>query len=124
MMFELMRRYRFEAAHRLPAVPATHRCARTHGHTYGVEIVVRGPLDRRAGWVTDYGEIDEAVEPLIAQLDHRFLNDVDGLGNPTSEHVAHWLWTRLEDRVTGLVSVTVAENPDSACTYRGEDRSA
>jgi 6-pyruvoyltetrahydropterin/6-carboxytetrahydropterin synthase len=124
MTFELLRRYRFEAAHRLPTVPVDHRCARIHGHTYDLEIVVRGPLDAHTGWVVDYEKIDEAVEPLVAQLDHRCLNDIEGLENPTSEHVARWLWDRLENPLGGLFAVTIAENPDSACTYRGEGRRA
>lgn len=121
MTFDLLRRYRFEAAHHLAMVPADHRCARMHGHTYGVDIVVRGPLDERAGWVMDYAQIDAAVDPLIAELDHRCLNDVEGLENPTSEVLAQWLWQRLEPVLPLLRAVTVAENPDSACTYRRED---
>ena len=123
MTFELLRRYRFEAAHRLPAVPPEHRCARLHGHTYVVEVVVSGALDDRFGWVMDYAAIDGAVEPLVAALDHRCLNDLGGLENPTSEHVARWLWERLEAGLPELSAISVAENPDSVCTYRGEDRS-
>jgi 6-pyruvoyltetrahydropterin/6-carboxytetrahydropterin synthase len=121
-MFELLRRYRFEAAHRLPRVAADHRCARLHGHTYDVEVLVCGLLDDEAGWVMDYAEIDAAVEPLLDALDHRYLNDVDGLENPTSEHVARWLWKRLVGELPALSAVRVAENADSICTYRGEDR--
>ena len=86
-MFELLRRYRFEAAHRLPMVPREHRCSRLHGHTFVVEITVRGLLDPNAGWVMDYATIDVAVQPLLDQLDHRCLNEIDGLDNPTSEHL-------------------------------------
>ncbi len=118
-MFELLRRYRFEAAHRLTMVPSGHRCSRFHGHTYAVEITVRGPLDPKAGWVTDYATIDAVAQPLIDQLDHRDLNEIDGLGNPTSEHLARWLWDRLAPELPGLHAVTIAENPDAACTYRG-----
>jgi 6-pyruvoyltetrahydropterin/6-carboxytetrahydropterin synthase len=89
-----------------------------HGHTYNIEIMVRGALDEHAGWVVDFEEIDEAVAPVIAVLDHRCLNDVRGLENPTSENVARWLWERIAGRLDGLSAVTVAENPDSVCVYR------
>ena len=118
-MFELLRRYHFEAAHRLPAVPPDHRCARLHGHTYRVEVRVRGEADPTAGWVVDFAEIDDACRPVLDVLDHRLLNDVDGLDNPTSEHVASWLWHRLRASLPALACVTVAENPDTACTYWG-----
>lgn len=118
-MFELLRRYRFEAAHRLPAVPAEHQCFRLHGHTYVVEVRVRGDADDDAGWVVDFADIDLACQPAVDLLDHRLLNEIEGLDNPTSEHVARWLWDRVVTRVPGLHSLTVAENPDAACTYWG-----
>jgi 6-pyruvoyltetrahydropterin/6-carboxytetrahydropterin synthase len=118
-MFELLRRYRFESAHWLPAVGSEHRCSQLHGHTYAVEITVRGPLDPAAGWVVDYARIDAATHPLLADLDHRCLNEIDGLENPTSEHVARWLWERLAPALPGLHAITIEENPDASCTYRG-----
>jgi 6-pyruvoyltetrahydropterin/6-carboxytetrahydropterin synthase len=121
-MHELLRRYRFEAAHRLPAVPAGHRCARVHGHTYDVAVCVRGDADEELGWVTDFGAIDDVCQPVIEGLDHRLLNDVDGLENPTSENVACWLWDRLHAHLPGLSSVAIAENPDAVCTYWGPAR--
>jgi 6-pyruvoyltetrahydropterin/6-carboxytetrahydropterin synthase len=121
-MHELLRRYRFEAAHRLPAVPADHRCARLHGHTYEIEVRVRGDADKRLGWVIDFAAIDDACKPAIDALDHRLLNDLDGLENPTSENVARWLWNRLHESLPGLFSVAVAENPDAVSTYWGPSR--
>jgi len=119
-MFELRRRYRLEAAHRLPQVAAEHPCRRLHGHTYTLELVVCGPLDPGKGWVLDYASIDAAARPLLDQLDHRYLNDIEGLENPTSEHLARWVWERLAPILHGLAAVTVAENPDCACTFRGQ----
>jgi 6-pyruvoyltetrahydropterin/6-carboxytetrahydropterin synthase len=118
-MFELRRRYRFESAHRLPMVAPEHRCSRVHGHTYGVEIIVRGPLEPAEGWVMDYSKIDTAAQPRLDELDHHYLNDIEGLENPTSEHVARWLWERLAPVLPGLHAITIAENPDACCTYRG-----
>jgi 6-pyruvoyltetrahydropterin/6-carboxytetrahydropterin synthase len=118
-MFELLRRYRFESAHHLPNAGPEHRCARVHGHSYEVEVRVRGQLGAVTGWVIDYADIDSACRPALAELDHRLLNDVEGLANPTSEHVARWLWERLHDALPGLHSITVAENPDAICRYWG-----
>lgn len=118
-MFDLRRRYRFEAAHRLPMVPLEHRCSRLHGHTYAVEIAVRGPMDGESGWVIDYASIDAVAAPAIDELDHRLLNDVAGLENPTSEHLARWIWDRIALELPGLSAITVSENPDAACTYLG-----
>jgi 6-pyruvoyltetrahydropterin/6-carboxytetrahydropterin synthase len=101
------RTYRFESAHFLPRVPETHKCRRVHGHSYRVDIVVAGQLDER-GFVRDFFEVDAEVLPLIAQLDHRLLNEIDGLDNPTAEIIAAWLM----DRITDCESVRVYENDD------------
>lgn len=115
---EIFREFTFEAAHRLPHVPEGHKCARLHGHSYRVEIRVAGPVDEAAGWVMDFGEIKAAWAPLDDDLDHRYLNEVPGLGNPTSENLARWIWGRLADSLP-LSAVTVRETCTSGCTYRG-----
>lgn len=120
MIAELTRRYRVEAAHRLPNVPPEHKCSRMHGHGFRVRVTVRGPVGERTGWVMDYADLDRAVRPVVESLDHRCLNDLPGLENPTSEHVARWLWDRLRPALPGLVEVEVAETANSRCAYRGE----
>ena len=121
MHVELTKSYVFEAAHRLPMVPADHKCARMHGHSFRVEVTVAGPVDERAGWLVDFGDITAIVEPLLkSELDHRALNDVPGLENPTSENLCLWLWKRLEPRIKGLDSITVHETCAARCTYRGD----
>lgn len=115
---ELFREFTFEAAHRLTNVPEEHKCARLHGHSYRVEIRVAGPVDEQAGWVIDFQEIKDAFAPLQDQLDHRYLNEVDGLGNPTSENLARWIWDRLVDKLP-LSQVVVRETCTSGCSYRG-----
>jgi 6-pyruvoyltetrahydropterin/6-carboxytetrahydropterin synthase len=91
------RRYHFQAAHRLPLVPDTHKCHALHGHTYGLEVEVLGPTHPRDGWVMDYGEIDVVVRAqILAVLDHKYLNDVEGLDNPTAERICAWVWARLD----------------------------
>jgi 6-pyruvoyltetrahydropterin/6-carboxytetrahydropterin synthase len=121
MKVELTRSYRFEAAHRLPMVPPDHKCARMHGHSFEIEVTVAGELDPRMGWLVDYADITKVVEPLLkTELDHRSLNDVAGLENPTSEVLCGWLWGRLRPQLPLLSAITVAETCTARCTYRGE----
>jgi 6-pyruvoyltetrahydropterin/6-carboxytetrahydropterin synthase len=121
MKVELTRSYRFEAAHRLPMVPPDHKCARMHGHSFEIEITVAGPLDEKMGWLIDYADITKVVEPLLKnELDHRSLNDVPGLENPTSEVLCDWLWRRLRPQLPLLAAITVAETCTARCTYRGD----
>ena len=117
---ELVKSFRFEAAHRLPNVPDGHKCARVHGHSYCVDVVVRGPVGEQSGWLIDYGDIAKAWRPLHAVLDHYYLNDVEGLSNPTSEVLAVWVWERLVLELPGLARVTVHETCTSSCSYFGE----
>jgi 6-pyruvoyltetrahydropterin/6-carboxytetrahydropterin synthase len=119
MAMRLERSYRFEAAHFLPKVPAGHKCARMHGHSYQIEVAIEGELDPERGWVMDFADIDERVVPLVRQLDHQVLNEIDGLGNPTSELLAQWLWQRIAPRLPGLCEVAVSETSTSRCIYRG-----
>lgn len=102
--------YNFEAAHQLPNLPDSHKCKRLHGHNYRVEISVEGPLDSR-GFVIDFAELDAAVQPLIDELDHRFLNEIAGLENPTSEILALWLKDRIAAAIDMRPLVRVYETP-------------
>jgi len=114
----LERSYRFEAAHFLPKVPPGHKCARMHGHSYAIEIAIEGDVDSERGWVVDFAEIDEHAQPLVKQLDHQVLNEIEGLANPTSELLAAWWWQRLA-KVLPVVEIVVSETPTSRCVYRG-----
>src|SRR5262249_51521470 len=102
-----------------PRVPEGHQCARVHGHSYQVSVALEGEVDPERGWVVDFAEVDEQVAPLVRQLDHRVLNEVEGLANPTSELLVRWLWQRLVARLPGLCEVAVSETPTSRCAYRG-----
>ena len=115
---EIFREFTFEASHRLPNVPAGHKCARMHGHSYRVLVTCAGTVTETEAWVIDFGDLKDAMAPLLAQLDHRTLNDVDGLANPTAERLAQWIWDRLP--LLPLSAVTVRETATSGCTYRGE----
>jgi 6-pyruvoyltetrahydropterin/6-carboxytetrahydropterin synthase len=117
---EIFREFTFEAAHRLPYVPDGHKCGRLHGHSYRVGVHVEGRIGEKTGWVRDFSELSCAMEPLLAQLDHYYLNDVEGLDNPTSEVLARWIWERLRDPLPDLSQVLVYETCTSGCLYRGE----
>jgi 6-pyruvoyltetrahydropterin/6-carboxytetrahydropterin synthase len=118
---EIFREFTFEAAHRLPHVPADHKCARLHGHSFRVALHVRGVVDAVAGWVADFADLSRAFQPLHEQLDHRYLNEVDGLENPTTENLARWIWRRLAPALPGLARIEVRETCTAGCVYRGED---
>ena len=117
---DIFNRFSLEAARRLPNLPAEHPCSRLHGHSFQVEVHVSGPLDPALGWVIDFADIQKAWQPIHAALDHRCLNDIPGLENPTSEHLARWLWGRLKPDLPGLSKVTVMETSASGCIYRGD----
>lgn len=112
--------FTIEAAHNLPNVPPNHKCARLHGHSFRIEVHVGGPVDPQLGWVVDFADIKGAFRPLEDQLDHRYLNEVEGLKNPTSENLARWVWERLQPELPGLRRVVVHETCTAGCSYAGE----
>jgi len=115
----LVKEFRFEAAHRLPGVPAGHKCQRLHGHSFKIEITVAGPVNPATGWFLDYGDLDEIWDPLHAKLDHNYLNEIPGLENPTSENLAKWIWDAMKPSLASLAQVTVFETCDARCEYTG-----
>jgi 6-pyruvoyltetrahydropterin/6-carboxytetrahydropterin synthase len=115
----LVHEFRFEAAHRLPRVPEGHKCARLHGHSFKVEVAISGPVDPHTGWVMDFAALHELWAPVHDRLDHRYLNEVSGLENPTSEVLARWIWEELKPKLPGLVQVTLFETCDARCDYTG-----
>jgi 6-pyruvoyltetrahydropterin/6-carboxytetrahydropterin synthase len=117
---DIFNRFSIEAARRLPRLPDGHPCSRLHGHSFQVEVHVSGPLDPDLGWVVDFADIQRAWQPVHAALDHRCLNDISGLENPTSEHLARWLWARLKADLPGLSKIVVMETAVSGCVYHGE----
>lgn len=118
---QIFKEFTFEAAHRLPHVEPGHKCFRLHGHSFKVEVHVHGPVDPDRGWVMDFAAIDEAFGPVHDLLDHRYLNEVEGLDNPTSENLARLIWLRLEDALP-LRRVVVRETCTSGCIYEGDQR--
>jgi 6-pyruvoyltetrahydropterin/6-carboxytetrahydropterin synthase len=116
---ELVKDFRFEAAHYLPNVPEDHKCRRMHGHSFRGEIAVRGPIDPKTGWLLDFADLKQEIDKVVTRLDHYLLNDIEGLANPTSEALAIWIWKRLAPTVPQLVRVTIEETCTTRCHYFG-----
>ncbi len=120
MKIALTRTFQIESAHFLPMLPKGHKCARMHGHSFKIDVVVEGECDPKLGWLMDYADLKKAFEPLFQQLDHHCLNEVKGLENPTSENLSKWIWDRLKPGLPLLKSVIVAETCTARAEYRGE----
>ncbi len=116
---ELVKDFRFEAAHYLPNVPEGHKCRRMHGHSFRGEVAIRGAVDAHTGWLIDFADLKRAIDPIVARLDHYLLNEVEGLENPTSEQLAMWMWARLAPSLPQLYRVTIEETCTTRCHYFG-----
>ena len=120
MKVELKKSFQFEAAHSLPNLPPNHKCYRLHGHSFKVELTVVGECDQQLGWLVDYADISAVFQPTWEKLDHRHLNEIEGLENPTSENVARWIWNEGRPEIPLLTSVEIAETCNASCIYRGQ----
>jgi len=118
---DIFKTFTLECAHRLPNVVPGHKCARMHGHSFRVEVHVSGAVDAHSGWVMDFADVGVAFATLFERLDHRCLNDVPGLENPTSENLARWIWRELKPSLSPLSRVVVHETCTSGCAYDGRE---
>ena len=117
---DIFRVFTIEAAHRLPNVPLGHKCARLHGHSFRIELHLSGAVDPNSGWVMDFADVKAAFQPVYERLDHQYLNDIEGLENPTSENLARWVWAETKPRLPLLSKVIVHETCTSGCIYFGD----
>jgi len=117
---EIFKEFTFEAAHRLPNVPPGHKCARLHGHSFGVGVHIEAAVDDDTGWVRDFAELSCAMKPILDRLDHYYLNEIRGLENATSENLCGWIWERLKPKLPPLARVTVHETCEARCEYEGK----
>lgn len=90
-----------------------------HGHTYTLTVFLEGEIDQHTGWLVDFTDLKEAVDPLVKSLDHRLLNEVPGLENPTSERLAEWFWVRIKPLMPLLSKIEISETPSSGVIYTG-----
>lgn len=117
---EIYKDFTFESAHLLLNVPEGHKCGRLHGHSFMVRIFVVGDVGATTGWIMDFSDIKEAFKPIYDQLDHYYLNDIEGLENPTSENLARWIWNKLKPSLPELSCIEIKETCTSGCIYKGE----
>ena len=120
MIVRLTKTFHFEAAHDLPTFPADHKCRRLHGHSFRFDVIVEGEVDPARGYLIDYGDIKKVADPLVKRLDHYYLNEIEGLSNPTSEVLARWIYQRLKPELPLLKSIILHETCTSACEYSGQ----
>lgn len=115
----IYKEFTFDSAHFLPNVPEGHKCKHMHGHTYHIRITLEGPVEPHVGWVLDFSELKEQWKPIEKVLDHKVLNDIPGLENPTAENIAVWIWNKLVDTLPYLSEIELKETPTSGVIYRG-----
>ena len=118
---EIYKDITFEAAHLLPNLPNEHKCRQLHGHSFKLRITIAGSIDKKIGWVQDFSELKNKFEPIYSLLDHRYLNEIEGLENPTSENILIWIWNKLKPSLPMLSSLEIKETCTTGCIYRGED---
>lgn len=117
-MMELAYRFAFDAAHRFENYPDGHPYRGVHGHSFQVEVGVQGSVNPATGFLADFGEIAEACDAVRAQLDHRMLNEIPGLTQPSLENLSMWIWGRLAPKLLRLARVTVRRDSiGQSCTY-------
>ncbi|MCG2613392.1 6-carboxytetrahydropterin synthase QueD [Terrimonas sp. NA20] len=116
-MMIIYKEFSFDAAHFLPNVPEGHKCRRLHGHTYLLKVCVAGEAKAHEQWVMDYGDLKAVVKPVVDELDHKYLNDIKGLENPTAEKVIFWIWQRLKPALPQLKRIELKETPGSGVIY-------
>lgn len=119
-MFEISKQFRFEAAHTLERSVEAEASRRIHGHSYRAEVLLRGEPDAKTGMVMDLTLLQNAVDAARDGLDHRFLDDVPGLGPATMENLALWIWRQVESHCPGLTKVSVfRDSSGDTCSYYG-----
>lgn len=117
----LVRKYTFQAARKLTKIDPTHICSNLHGHTFHVTIHIEGELNKENDFVMDFFDLDKIFnETIHNNLDHKYLNKIDGLQSPTTENVAKWIWLKLIKNLNILKEVHVFENDVYGCIYKGD----
>ena len=117
---QIYKEFRFEAAHFLPSAAPGTANARVHGHSFRARIVVEGEPNAETGYIFHFDELSKAIRDTEEALDHRMLNEIDGLAAPTLERIAMWIWNRLSNRIPGLCQVEVhRDSCNEGCIYRG-----
>ncbi len=120
MRARIIKEFTFEAAQTLPFAPEGHKCRLMHGHSFRIEIAVEGEVNETVGWFYDHAEISRAMKPLLELLDHSYVNEIEGLANPTIELMCAWFWRKLHPQLPGLCEIVLHETPTARCVFRGD----
>ena len=116
----IFRQFSFDSAHFLPNVPEGHKCKAVHGHTYRMVAYFEGEPDETLGWVADFADIKKIIQPIIEAIDHKLLNEIPGLENPTCELIAVWLWNKIKAELPYLSKIELVETLTSGVIYEGK----
>ncbi len=118
---EIAYRFGFDAAHHFDHFPDGHPNRAVHGHSFQAEVAIEGEPERASGFVADFGELEAACRVVRDALDHRMLNDISGLSQPSLENLSRWIWRALQPRFPGISRVTVRRDScGQSCTYKGK----
>ena len=115
----LFKEFTFDSAHFLPHVPEGHKCREMHGHTYRLKVWIEDQLDPQLAWVMDFADLKAIVKTVVDEIDHKCLNNVAGLDNPTCEMIAVWIWDRLKPMLPRMARIELHETPTSGVIYDG-----
>ena len=116
---KIFKSFTFDSAHFLPNVPDGHKCKAVHGHTYRLTVFLEGELDENLQWVLDFSELKKVMNPILDSVDHKLLNEIEGLENPTCEVITMWLWHKIKAKMPLLTKVELYETPTSGAVYEG-----
>jgi len=114
---EIYKEFTFDSAHFLPNVPEGHKCKEIHGHTYHLRVYIQGQPDTQMGWLMDFKELKDMVSPFINTVDHKLMNNIPGLENPTAENITVWFWEKLKPAVPGLIRIELKETATTGVIY-------
>jgi 6-pyruvoyltetrahydropterin/6-carboxytetrahydropterin synthase len=113
---EITQQFTFDAAHQLGAGAPENR--RLHGHSFYVEVSLRGEPEAEHGWVRDFAEVNAVIGAIRDELDHRLLNDIEGLGAPTLENLARFIFARARSRLPEVCRVRINRpSHGQSCVY-------
>jgi len=118
---QVYRTFRFHAARSLPNLEESHICKQLHGHTFNITIYVKGEIKDKTGFVVDFFDIDKIFNKKIMPLiDHKNLNSIDGLENPTSENLCIWIWNKLINHIPNMLKIKLSEDHGTGIIYEGK----
>lgn len=114
-MIEISQEFTFDAAHFLDGAPEYRRM---HGHSFYAEVTLRGEPDAATGFLRDLGEVSRVLGEVRDLLDHRLLNEVEGLGKPTLENLARFICERAREKMPEVARVKLRRPTyGQTCTY-------